>query len=116
MALSPRQDGGTHHRRQNGHWRLHRRRVPANHALPAHLSRSLGDSHGVLMRPDDLYSSPNALAGAYARFRVADRLLLTGHSHQAWPDCSFEAQQQSWYHAAALVDDKWETALARAEE
>src|SRR5918992_6032571 len=52
----------------------------------------------------------NALAAHYSRFRVADRLLLTGHSHQAWPDVGFEAQQQAWLDAAALVDDKWERA------
>jgi hypothetical protein len=26
------------------------------------------------MRPDDLYARPNALAGDYSRFRVAERL------------------------------------------
>jgi selenocysteine lyase/cysteine desulfurase len=39
--------------------------------------------------PESLYADPNALAGEYSRFRVAERLLLTGHSHQAWPDCGF---------------------------
>jgi selenocysteine lyase/cysteine desulfurase len=68
------------------------------------------------MRPDDLYSSPNSLAGAYSRFRVADRLLLTGHSHQAWPDCGLAAQQQAWLDAAELVDDKWPLAFAKADE
>jgi kynureninase len=49
----------------------------------------------------------NALAAHYSRFRVADRLLLTGHSHQAWPDVGFEAQQRAWLDAAELVDEKW---------
>ena len=49
----------------------------------------------------------NSLAAHYSRFRVADRLLLTGHSHQAWPDVAFEAQQQAWLDAADLVDEKW---------
>lgn len=48
-----------------------------------------------------------ALAPHYSRFRVADRLLLTGHSHQAWPDVAFDAQQRAWLDAADLVDDKW---------
>jgi selenocysteine lyase/cysteine desulfurase len=60
--------------------------------------------------------SPSALAGHYSRFRVAERVLLTGHSHQAWPDVGFEAQQQAWLDAAAYVDDKWEHAAARADE
>jgi kynureninase len=59
---------------------------------------------------------PNALAPHYSRFRVADRLLLTGHSHQAWPDVGFEAQQRAWLEAAELVDDKWPRAAARAAE
>lgn len=48
-----------------------------------------------------------SLAAHYSRFRVSERLLLTGHSHQAWPDAAFEAQQQAWLDAAELVDEKW---------
>jgi kynureninase len=59
--------------------------------------------------------SPNALAPHYSRFRVAERLLLTGHSHQAWPDVAFEGQMAAWEDAAELVDDKWERALAQAD-
>ena len=59
--------------------------------------------------------SPNALARHYSRFRVSERLLLTGHSHQAWPDCGFDAQARAWLDAAELVDDKWERAFAQAE-
>src|SRR5512145_951555 len=54
--------------------------------------------------------SPTFLARHYSRFRVGERLLLTGHSHQAWPDVGFEAQQQAWLDAAEFVDDKWERA------
>ena len=57
---------------------------------------------------------PRALAIHYRRFRVADRLLLTGHSHQAWPDVGFAAQQRAWLDAAELVDDKWTAAEAQA--
>jgi len=65
--------------------------------------------------PEALYGSPNALALHYRRFRVADRLLLTGHSHQAWPDVGFEAQQRAWLDAAEYVDEKWERAFAMAD-
>ncbi len=68
-----------------------------------------------MIAPDSLYRSPNALAPHYARFRVAERLLLTGHSHQAWPDAGFAAQQQAWLDAAELVDDKWDRAFAIAD-
>lgn len=57
---------------------------------------------------------PSRLATHYSRFRVADRLLLSGHSHQAWPDAGFGAQQQAWLDAAAFVDAKWERAEAQA--
>ncbi len=59
-----------------------------------------------------LTSSPNPLAAHYSRFRVGERLLLTGHSHQAWPDVAFEGQIDAWVDAAELVDEKW----ARCEE
>lgn len=63
----------------------------------------------------DLCGTPNALALHYGRFRVAERLLLTGHSHQAWPDRGFNGQRQAWLDAAELMDEKWERAFARAE-
>jgi kynureninase len=61
-------------------------------------------------------TTPNPLAGHYSLFRVADRLLLTGHSHQAWPDVGFRAQQRAWLEAAEFVDDKWPHAEAQAGE
>ena len=58
---------------------------------------------------------PEALARHYSRFRVSERVLLTGHSHQAWPDSGFEGQQRAWLDAAELVDDMWERAFAQAD-
>lgn len=68
------------------------------------------------MDPRSLYRSPNALAPHYGRFRVSERLLLTGHSHQAWPDVGLEGQNEAWLDAAEQVDDKWDRAFARADE
>jgi kynureninase len=62
-----------------------------------------------------LYRTPNALAPCYRRFRVSERLLLTGHSHQAWPDCGLEGQRRAWVDAAELVDEKWSRALEVAD-
>ena len=59
-------------------------------------------------------SLENPLAQHYSRFRVAERLLLTGHSHQAWPDAGFEGQQRAWLDAAEFVDDKWARAAEQA--
>jgi selenocysteine lyase/cysteine desulfurase len=64
---------------------------------------------------ESLRRSPNALAAHYSAFRVSERLLLTGHSHQAWPDVGFEAQQQAWRDAAELVDDKWGAVMEKYE-
>ena len=57
---------------------------------------------------------PNSLAPHYSRFRVTERILLTGHSHQAWPDVAFEAHQRAWLDAAELVDGKWDRAFEQA--
>jgi kynureninase len=59
--------------------------------------------------------NPGQIAAHYSRFRVSERLLLSGHSHQAWPDVSFEAQQQAWLDAAAQLDHKWALAESQAE-
>jgi kynureninase len=60
--------------------------------------------------------NPEELAKHYTRFRVTERVLLTGHSHQAWPDVAFEAQQQAWLDTAELVDDVWDKAFEKANE
>lgn len=62
-----------------------------------------------------LRGRPNALAAEYSAFRVEERLLLTGHSHQAWPDVAFEGQKQAWRDAAAHVDGKWDLVAAKVE-
>jgi kynureninase len=55
------------------------------------------------------------LARDYSAFRVSERLLLTGHSHQAWPDVGREGVLEAWDDAALAVDDKWDRAFAKAE-
>jgi kynureninase len=55
------------------------------------------------------------LAGHYSAFRVSERLFLTGHSHQAWPDVAREGQLEAWEDAAGHVDLKWERAFGKAE-
>ena len=47
----------------------------------------------------------------YASFLRPGRILLTGHSHQAWPDAAREAMSQAFDEAAEFVDDKWEHAV-----
>jgi kynureninase len=55
------------------------------------------------------------LAEHYSAFRVSERLALTGHSHQAWPDVAREGQLEAWHDAAEHGDLKWERAFAKAE-
>ncbi len=56
-----------------------------------------------------------SLAAHYARFRVTERLLLTGHSHQAWPDVAREGVLEAYDDAALALGRKWPRAEARAE-
>ncbi|MFB9687947.1 kynureninase [Amycolatopsis plumensis] len=65
---------------------------------------------------DDLRADANSLAAHYTRFAVADRLLLSGHSHQAWPDVAEEGLLESFADAARDVDAKWERAFAKADQ
>ena len=69
----------------------------------------------MTLTPEALAATPNPLAADYSRFRVAERLLLSGHSHQAWPDVAFDGQLEAIEDAAAHVDEKWQRAFARAE-
>lgn len=56
------------------------------------------------------------LAPHYTMFRVSERLLLTGHSHQAWPDVALDGQLEAFQDAALEVDAKWARAMEKAEE
>ena len=60
-------------------------------------------------------ASPNALSPHYGRFKVTQRILLTGHSHQAWPDCALDGLIQCHADAAEHVDDKWHRAFEVAD-
>ncbi len=75
----------------------------------------MGNPDVVLIQPQDLFGSPNAIAGDYTRFRVSERMLLTGHSHQAWPDAAFDGVLECFKDSATLVDDKWPNAFAKAD-
>ncbi|HET6348087.1 MAG TPA: aminotransferase class V-fold PLP-dependent enzyme [Candidatus Krumholzibacteria bacterium] len=67
------------------------------------------------LHPSDLHRSPNAIAADYSRFRVGERLLFTGHSHQAWPDVAFDGMTEAFNDASRLVDDKWPRAFEKAD-
>ncbi|PAU93400.1 hypothetical protein CK503_11740 [Aliifodinibius salipaludis] len=63
----------------------------------------------------DIDQLANKLAPHYSHFDVSNRLLFTGHSHQAWPDVAKEGLQESFDVAASDVDNKWETAFEEVE-
>jgi kynureninase len=75
---------------------------------------ALGAVSGALTA-EALRASPNPLHGDYARFRVGERLLLSGHSHQAWPDVALEGVVECFEDAALAVDEKWGRAFAKAD-
>ena len=67
-----------------------------------------------MSRPID----PAALRPHYSAFlrgEPGERILLTGHSHQAWPDAAREGQLLAFEHAALHVDDKWAQAMEAAD-
>jgi kynureninase len=51
----------------------------------------------------------------YRSFLRPGRVLLTGHSHQAWPDKAREGILRAFDDAAEHVDDKWSRAFEVAE-
>ncbi|MAQ14403.1 MAG: kynureninase [Sandaracinus sp.] len=58
---------------------------------------------------------PVALRPSYSAFLAPERILLTGHSHQAWPDAAKAGVELAFAHAALHVDDKWEEASRAAD-
>ena len=64
---------------------------------------------------------PRALRAHYSQFLnvppgAPRRILLTGHSHQAWPDVARAGQDLAFVDAATHVDDKWERVFAMQDE
>ncbi len=59
---------------------------------------------------------PNTLRPHYSAFLGTPRILLTGHSHQAWPDVARAGQDESFVDAALHVDDKWDRVFAVQDE
>jgi len=57
----------------------------------------------------------NRISPHYTHFDVQNRLLFTGHSHQAWPDIALEGLKESFSSAANEVDNKWDAAFKKTE-
>jgi len=57
----------------------------------------------------------NTLQPHYSHFNVANRLLFTGHSHQAWPDVAFAGIQEYMRTVAKMVDTKWGAGFEKTE-
>ncbi len=51
----------------------------------------------------------------YSHFDVANRLLFSGHSHQAWPDVALEGLKEGYVEAARYVDEKWSHAFKKSD-
>lgn len=63
----------------------------------------------------DIDSLALSLQPHYSHFNVANRLLFTGHSHQAWPDVAFEGVIEYLDMVAESVDLKWEKSFEKTE-
>lgn len=61
----------------------------------------------------DIFSE--RLAREYTHFDVANRLLFTGHSHQAWPDVALSGMIEAFDVASRLVDNKWDIVFNKIE-
>lgn len=61
----------------------------------------------------DIFSAK--LATHYSHFDVSNRLLFTGHSHQAWPDVALDGLVESFDASARMVDTKWDEAFEKIE-
>lgn len=59
---------------------------------------------------------PSSFRSHYAPFLRDGRVLLTGHSHQAWPDAARAGLVEAYEVAAAQVDDKWSAVFAAQDE
>jgi kynureninase len=70
---------------------------------------------------ESLYSSEEinnlalSLQPFYSRFKVATRLLFSGHSHQAWPDAALNGMREYEEVVAELVDKKWGIVFEKIE-
>jgi len=64
----------------------------------------------------DFQRDAHPIAPHYSQFRVDKRLLLTGHSHQAWPDVALDGVKEAWFDAATHIDDKWQFAFEKARQ
>lgn len=70
----------------------------------------------AMLAVTDFQHTPNPIAQHYSNFQVEKRLLLTGHSHQAWPDVAYEGLTAAWRDAATHLDDKWQLAFDQAKQ
>ena len=62
-----------------------------------------------MLSRQDIDALAHRLRPHYRRFLdgLDDDVLLTGHSHQAWPDVSRDAHLRAWDDAATQIDGKW---------
>ncbi len=67
------------------------------------------------MNMSEIDQLANRLAPHYSAFNVSERLLFTGHSHQAWPDVAREGQTEYFDVCARDVDKKWDKAFEKTE-
>ena len=61
-------------------------------------------------------TTTHQLQGFYSEFDVTNRILLSGHSHQAWPNAAKQGLLDCFNDAAKHIDDKWGAAFEKADK
>ncbi|MGB0860406.1 MAG: kynureninase [Pseudoalteromonas spongiae] len=61
-------------------------------------------------------TTAHQLQGFYSEFDVTNRILLSGHSHQAWPNAAKQGLLDCFNDAAKHIDDKWGAAFEKADK
>lgn len=64
---------------------------------------------------DQIIQTPNVLAQDYQHAAVGARIMLTGHIHQAMPDCAGEAYQSHWDCLNRYGEERFDQEFSVAE-
>ena len=64
----------------------------------------------------DIRQSPNLLSNDYKHAAVAQRIMLTGHIHQALPDVCEKAYKEHGDCLNKYGEERWEEVFGRADK
>jgi len=68
-----------------------------------------------MLSVQELAQSPNAIASDYSHAKVAARIMLTGHVHQAIPDVAEKGYAEHWEALNRYGEERWELVKTKAD-